>query len=98
MPDPKDYMDDDTVYVPGHVRRKPGRGIKVGKKAASGWVAFWTIVIAIGLSLLIVYPDATGKILLGLAIMAVIFLVIPAAIIFGLVKLLAKLVNRLRNG
>jgi hypothetical protein len=98
MPDPRDHIDEDHTYVGGYVRRKRGRGIKVGKKAASGWVAFWTIVIAVGLSLLIVYPDATGKILLGLAIMAVIFLVIPAAIIFGLVKLLAKLVNRLRNG
>jgi hypothetical protein len=98
MPDPRDHMDDDYEYVGGYVRRKPDRRVKVGKKAASGWVAFWTIAIAIGLSLLIVYPDATGKILLGLAIMAVIFLVIPAAILFGLVKLFAKLVNRLRNG
>jgi hypothetical protein len=96
MPDPRDHMDDDHEYVGGYVRRKPDWGVKVGKKA-SGWIAFWTIVIAIGLGLLIVYPEATGEILVVLAIMAIIFLVIPAAILFGLGKLLAKLVNRLRN-
>lgn len=90
-------MDDDYEYVGGYARRRRGRGLKVSKKAASGWLAFWAMAIAIGLSLLIVYPEVTGKILLGLAIMAIIFLIIPAAILFGLGKLLAKPLNRLRN-
>ena len=75
MPDPKDYMDDDHVFVKGHVRRKSGEA-PIGRRQRSwfwniAW--YWRLLIVFGIPIVIVALVAKYPIILLSLILPFIF-------------------------
>ena len=93
MPDPRDHIDDDYTYVRGHVRKKRSNGGNRGKKPLD-WTVQWLIVVVVGLGIFAIFSEPMRMVLLA-GLVALVGFLILAALLFGVGKLLARVVNRL---
>ncbi len=96
MPDPRDQMDDDTVFVPAHTRSKPGRGGK-GKKdggladQALRRVLLICLALLLTIGLFAIFIEPLRMLLLAL----VLLFVFVIGLAFGVGKLAGFLFNKI---
>ena len=76
MPDPKDYMDNDHVFVKGHVRRKQAHTPSGSIRGCWFWYLawYWRLLILFGIIVLLIVVLANKPIILPAVIVAIVFI------------------------